>query len=182
MIKTRNSANNLSKQTHPNQHKTIDIMNFKNKSNNLPFEEVSGNYKNSKYFKNSMKMLRAIGNDQINIASNYEPLNFDGSNHKIAQKYPISQSRSMSSSLNKIEEMSYVQFFNELVAENNKSRVSEKRINYGNPNNFDLIPDPLSKYNSGAKVKSEKLLENQYKFKALGQKKVESPEGNIKSK
>ena len=78
-----------------------------------------------------MKMLRAIGSGKLNIANSYDLRSVIELEKENKGKYRIHQSHNLSSSVHRIEEMSYAQFFNDLVKENSKSekKIFEKGFN-----------------------------------------------------
>ena len=91
-------------------------------------QQYSMQYRRSKNFTNSMKVLRAIGKGDINIAISHD-MQMLTSLEEDRKKIEDSQIQSnVYSGFSTIDDLSYVQFFNELVLENKKKRSKRQFI------------------------------------------------------
>ncbi|CAI2367787.1 unnamed protein product [Moneuplotes crassus] len=119
------SRNSLSNEENIINFRTFDVSNNRTRGIQRPqINNSPSKYTKSRYFKNSMQMLRAIGNGQVNIALSYDLRSLDNESSENNGTHPILQATRLSSSSKKVQEMSYVQFFNDLRKENKKKRRS----------------------------------------------------------
>ena len=81
-----------------------------------------GAYQKSQIFSNSMKVLRAIGKGDINVATSQDLMTISNLEEDRRRVMGSNTLLSLNRGTSPIDDLSYVQFFNELVYENSKIR------------------------------------------------------------
>ncbi|CAI2367759.1 unnamed protein product [Moneuplotes crassus] len=121
-LRSRNSLNN---EENVHNFRTIDTTSRNYRyTPEAQFYDESEKYRKSGYFKNSMQMLRAIGNGQVNIGLSYDIRSLDKPDVREKNGHPIHQNIRLCNTPQRLTEMSYVQFFDDLVKENKKKGSS----------------------------------------------------------